>query len=345
MDRSCWMLVLAGLWTAGCSAGVLAAPPAAFDVYLDERAPLTAAQEWSAKLAQVGLQVQIRGKRPGDAIEVQQAGNDARYRVTGAINSSGELVLPGARFRLGDAAQIKAWFNDLGRLGPPGQRPARLAFGMLPEKVERLRADLSQPVGFATAGMSAATVVGQIRTKVRVPIEVGNEALAAIQQEKVAEELDVMACGTALACVLRPAGLCLVPREGSVPGKPLQVYCEVVASRPGLEIWPVGWPPDKPDRDLLPGLYEFRNVNLENVPITRVLKAIGGQLKLPVLWDHNAMARHGVEPEKALVTLPKSRTTYSLTLRKALFQARLKHEIRVDEAETPFFWITTVKPL
>ena len=46
-----------------------------------------------------------------------------------------------------------------------------------------------------------------------------------------------------------------------------------------------------------------------------------------------------------MVTLPRSRTTYSLALKKLLFQAGLKFEVRVDEAGTPFLWISTIKPL
>ena len=54
-----------------------------------------------------------------------------------------------------------------------------------------------------------------------------------------------------------------------------------------------------------------------------------------MLIDHNALARHGIDPAKAMVTLPRSRTTYSLALRKLLFQAGLKFELRCDEAGIP----------
>ena len=36
--------------------------------------------------------------------------------------------------------------------------------------------------------------------------------------------------------------------------------------------------------------------------------------------------------------------TYSQVLGKVLMQARLKYELRVDEADKPFVWITSVKP-
>ena len=61
--------------------------------------------------------------------------------------------------------------------------------------------------------------------------------------------------------------------------------------------------------------------------------------------DYNAMARHGVDPAKAIVSMPAGRTTYSLALRKLLFKAGLKFEVRVDEAGKPFLWVSTVKPV
>ena len=92
-------------------------------------------------------------------------------------------------------------------------------------------------------------------------------------------------------------------------------------------------------------MFEFHNVNVQNVTATKALEAIAARLKVPVLMDYNAMARHGVDPAKTPVSLPSARTTYSLAMRKLLFQARLKFEVRVDEAGKPFLWITTVKPV
>jgi hypothetical protein len=42
--------------------------------------------------------------------------------------------------------------------------------------------------------------------------------------------------------------------------------------------------------------------------------------------------------------MPQTRTTYSLALRKLLFQAGMKFEVRCDDADSPFLWVTAVKP-
>jgi len=150
-----------------------------------------------------------------------------------------------------------------------------------------------------------------------------------------------VAAGTALAFLLRPAGLSLVPAETGAG-----VALDAVRARPGMEIWPIGRDPEQPTRDVLPALYEFRDVNVQNVAAERVYQAIAGQLKVPVLVDLSALARHGIDPAEAKVSLPRSsRTTYSLVLKKALFQAGLKAEVRLDEADRPLLWVTSLKPL
>lgn len=320
-----------------------AAPRVELEVFLDDRAPLTAPQEWLTRLGRAGItNLQIRGKQAGDAVGIERAGTAVSpvYRVVGALSSNNELVLPGARFRLSEAARVADWLQDLARLGPQSERPAKVLFGMSAQRLKQARVELSRPLGFSTAGMTPAAVVEQIRAKIKSPLQVKGRP-GALEAEKVSEDLSDLSCGTALAAALRPAGFCLVPRETDDGN----LEYDIVRSQPDLEVWPVGWPLDKEERELVPAMYEFLNANVQGVAITEVLKAVGGRLKMPVLMDHNALARHGVEPEKALIKLPQSRTTYSILLRKALFQARLKHEVRMDEAGTPFLWITTIKAL
>lgn len=339
------VVALAAVLSLGAGvAFALAVPTVYLEIFIDDRTPLTAPQEWIARLGQVGVSgVQIRSKQPDDKVAVERVGTPSQpvYRVTGSLNSSGELVLPGARFRAPEAARVAEWVKQLARLGPPSERPARLPFGLLPNKLEQVRADLRRPVGFLTAGMTRAAVVQRIASQLEIALEAPKAAMQALESDKTEEELCGLSSGTALACVLRPAGLCLVPKESEVGN----LRYEVVSAAPNLEIWPVGWPPEKLERDVVPEMYEFRNVNVQDVPVCKVVEAVCARLKVPALWDHNALARHGVEPDKAIVSVPKSRTTYGILLRKALFQARLKYEVRVDEAGKAFLWVTTLKPL
>ncbi|HQY98323.1 MAG TPA: hypothetical protein PLU83_15125, partial [Phycicoccus sp.] len=95
-------------------------------------------------------------------------------------------------------------------------------------------------------------------------------------------------------------------------------------------------------QDLVPDMYVLRNVEIDDVTLAEVSDAIGTRLKLPILFDHNAMARQGIEPAKFNVKMPPAQMMYSSTLRRALSQARLRYQMRVDEAGKPLLWVTTV---
>ena len=300
-------------------------------------------QQWLRALSQAGVKnVRIRSARATDKVGIEVRGSEDRplYVVTGVIKSSDELIAPGGRYRRRDAAKLASWLNDLARLGPAQQGEQQPAFGLSPRQFEQLHGDLARLVTFSTQQTPRGQVVEKIGRQLLLPLRIDPEAVRALNADKVGEELAGISCGTALACVLRPMGYCLVPRrQGDGPA------CVVAKARPGLEIWPVGWESDKPRREALPALFEFHNVAVGGVSAAAALEAVGKRLKVPVLMDHNAMARHGIDPAKAIVSHPRSRTTYSSALRKILFQAGLKFEVRVDEAGNPFLWISTVKPV
>jgi hypothetical protein len=203
-----------------------------------------------------------------------------------------------------------------------------------------VRADLAQTVGTSTAGKDRAEVVQHIAARLKAPLRIDAESQQTLRASKLAQELSGLSCGTALAYTVRCEGLAMAP---AISGGSLSYL--IVPAKPGQDVWPVGWKPDKPAKDVLPILYEFLNVNIQGVPAAKAIEAIGGRIKVPLLIDDNALARYGIDPDKVTVKLPQGRSTYSLTLQKLLFQARLKFEVRVDEAQSPLVWITSVKPL
>ena len=132
----------------------------------------------------------------------------------------------------------------------------------------------------------------------------------------------------------------MVPRAA---GKNLEYA--VAKAKLDQEVWPIGWTPEKPLAEVLPALFELLPVDIRNVAAATALGTIGTRLKVPVLMDHNAMARHGIDPAKAMVAMQPGRMTCNRALNKLLFKAGLKFEVRIDEAGKPFLWITTVKPV
>ena len=65
----------------------------------------------------------------------------------------------------------------------------------------------------------------------------------------------------------------------------------VLRAAENQEIWPVGWPLKKPRRNVLPGMFELVNVELEDIPLSQLLEVLGERLKVPMLIDQ--AARHG----------------------------------------------------
>ena len=319
-----------------------AAGTARLELVGDTRSVGMTFQDWGQALDKAGIRsVRINGVN-GDAkpvMEKQGTAERPSYIVTGVILSRDELAVPGRRFRRGEMAKLKAWLDDLAANGPVEQREARGAFGMTVKQFEAAHTDLAKKVDFATAGMPRGQVVERIGRGLQLPLRLDAATAAKLNQENVAEELGGLSAGTALAYVLRPVGHCLAPRATAAA-----IEFDVAPAKPGLEVWPIGWPP-KDVNKVLPAIQEFLNVNIQNVSAADALNAVVSRLKVPALMDHNALARHGLDPAKSIVSVPQGRTTYSLALRRALSQAGLKFEVRIDEADTPFLWVTSLKPM
>jgi hypothetical protein len=105
----------------------------------------------------------------------------------------------------------------------------------------------------------------------------------------------------------------------------------------------VGWPPKGNPRETLPELFKTLNVEIDQTPVGEVVTTVAGRLKSPVLLDHNSLAAAQIDPATAKVGLPQTKTYYDRVLDQLLFQARLKYDLRVDEAGKPFLWITTLR--
>ena len=106
--------------------------------------------------------------------------------------------------------------------------------------------------------------------------------------------------------------------------------------------WPVGTRAQSGAQELAPGLLEFINVEIVDQPLDDTLNVIQQRLKIPFLYDHNALARHEVDLH-ASVSLPRTRTFYKKILDQLLFQKLLRCELRTDDAGKPFVWITSAK--
>lgn len=300
----------------------------------------TDAAAWSALLTRAGFSsVRFRVGQDAPALVPTGTGAARRYRVVGLLSDQKQLILPHGRFRLEDAGAIQRWLQTLRDDGEEGLATKPAGFGLLPRQLVEVQQALAAPVRIGTKGQPPRDVARQIASDVPLPF-VSDPSVPPVLAagEPVADELQGLAAGTALAALLRPLGLVLVPEKEA--GK---VRLRIVLAGQAREFWPVGWPPKEPPGQTLPELFKFLNVQIDRAPAAEVVEAIRQRVQVPVLYDHLALERHKVD-RTVPVSVPKSHTFYAKALSQALAAAKLKYELRIDEAGKPFLWITTLRP-
>jgi hypothetical protein len=337
------IVVVCLLMSAGVPAGAADAPPnVSFELLTRQGAPITAAQQWYQTLTELGIDgLQIRSAHPGDEISIRQAGSDdaLRYQVVGILSPDNVLYVPGGKFKASEVAKLRAWLASLKEGGVEGVTEPRSAFGLTARQLADVNDDLKQPLGISTKGQRADRAAEPLADRLKYPLELDASARRLLAEVTLADELTSVSRGTALAAMLRPAGLAFEPRHSDGA-----LRYRVRKALAGREAWPVGWKPTQRPAKILPELFEFLNVEIKDISVAEALSAIEGRLKVPLLFDYNALAAAEIDPAAVTAEVPEKRMTYSQVLQKVLAAARLKYEVRTDEADRPLIWITTIKP-
>jgi hypothetical protein len=298
-------------------------------------------QQWAEILADVGAdRVKITSSddaRP--AVDESEYSGQTIIRVTGVLSRDGKLTLPGASFGQQDAGRIREWIAKLRADGAKVALSEKMAFGLTAEQLVALNETLAQAIDFETKGQTIGDVVSRIQREIGLPLQLDESVRAKLSgSEVVAEELKGLAAGTVLAATIRPLGLVVVPTR-PVGGA---VELAIVDSRSADEHWPIGWPLEVTPAKAAPILFERFNFDLTQAPLSDALAAIEKKTQVPFLYDHNSFARAGVELAKVRVDFHRKRQTYFRVVDDLLSQSRprLKLELRVDEAQRPFLWIS-----
>ena len=337
-------LSLLSVFLSAATATAVAATPAVQMVILAEpsQSTIVTVRKWADVLRSVGINdVQSHGRGATDkpAIEALGTPQAPSYRVVGELNGT-RLIIPGHQFSLADRGDVAKWIKELGENGVAGVTEKKGAFGLLGKQLAEVRDDLAQPINFSTKGMPAPQVVDKIRQQLKLKLDVDAAADKALaDDDPVRDELNGLACGTVLAAVARPAGDILQPQKPE--GGALQHA--IVKAAASVESWPIGWPPEQSEARVLPQLLDNLTVEIRDVPAATAIAALQAKFKVPFLFDHNSMAKQRIDPAKKNVTLPPKKMLYASALRQVLFQAGLKYSVRVDEANSPLVWITTLK--
>jgi hypothetical protein len=304
---------------------------------------LEAPSQWLRALQQLPLEsLRIRTARGGDSprLEPRGRGTASSYHVLGVIRSNNQLDLPGGKFQLEDIPGLRRWLRNVAAGSLPTQddrssNAFHLSDKALGELVDRLAVRVQQ----STKDQPPSRVVQQIGRDVTVPLKMDRAVDDRLRSgNRVTDELSGLSSGTALAAVLRPLGLGLVPKDEAGT-----IRLEVTSARSSQPIWPVGWTPKKPPRETLPKLFEFLEVEIAKTPLDQALAALQPRLQVPFLIDHQALASRQIDLHQIKVNFPAKRSFYQRVLDRSLYQAGLEAALRVDEAEQPFLWISTIQ--
>jgi len=317
--------------------------PIDIEVAAESGSPFGAMQEWGKLLNGMDLaRVRLRGANGGDEPSVNSTGEgeNQRFKLVGILNRRDELELPGGKFGVGDRAKLKAYFESLPERAA-NQGVERGIFNLTKQQFEEVYNDLSAPVTASTKGMTPEAIVASLKEGLTTPLEIDAAARAALRAAKPLQgELQGMSTGSALAIALRPAELTMLPEQKL--GQPLQL--RVVKAGQGVRGWPAGWKPARTARELVPAMYRFTNIEIEGFTLDEALAALGPHMEAPLLFDERVLAVRAIDPAKIDVSFPRGKTYIRRAVDRVLSQGRLAGELRVDEAERPFYWITQFGP-
>lgn len=263
-------------------------------------------------------------------------------KVYAVLTRSGELLLPIGegvdRYRLSDRAKLKQYFERLETGGAASVNASRGKYDLTKAEFTDLFTRLKKPMPPIEADATLRDVIEVASRVARIDIKTSSSAVAVIAgQAEGVESVERLSVGTALAALLKQQGLALVGE----PGPRLRV----VALHDAKEPWPVGYDPEGSPTQTAPAIMEFLTVEVEGYTLAEALDAIGPNVTwkdrpLPIVWDRFAMRAAAIDPATIDVRFPRKRTFYKKLLDQLATQARLKLDLRVDEAGTPFLWLT-----
>lgn len=312
------------------------------EVITEKGIAITALQTWSKLLDDKGAdRVRLRSGRDGESVKVEELelGSSKTYQVTAILSKNETLHMPdGKKFTKRTIGQLPAWFNRLKVGGEEELTRAPGKDGMTGAEREGTLAKLTKQVDFDTKGQPLDVVIGDIGRHVGLEFRASNATIAYVQSRTAKDELKGISAGTALAILLRPYGLIVVPKR-EVGGA---IHLHVVSMNPKEDAWPIGQTPKENASKVCPVLFQFIEVEINRTPLEKALGAITPRLKTAIFFDHYKIDQDNINMNVD-VRFPKDRTFYKKILDHLLYQAMLSIELKVDEAGTPFLWVTSAK--
>jgi hypothetical protein len=330
-----------------CLSLLITAAPGRVELVLnyDRGAPISAGQNWARELAEAKVYkvrvVQNRQKDFKPRFEQRGTASRPTWIVHALIDSRGDIRLPSARFRQGDARSLAAWINDIARKGPPESRePTDAPFGLTVTDFTQVFADLERPAPTFETGIDRGTAIHTVIDRLAIPIVIDRAILDSLGADKIEERIPELSLGTTLAYLLRPVGLGFVPvRVDDGKGDDRLEYQVKNISEKNGPLWPIGHKSKQRRPLLAPALYKSYQVNIQDVPAIRVFRAVADRTKLPLLIDRADLAREKIDLDKINVRFPPGRMSYNQLLQKTTTATHTSFRLLVDEAGHPFLYL------
>ena len=308
------------------------------NVVFSDRGMVGEQQRWMEMLSGVGADRVTSETSMVEEPTVTETGDDDPLMTVTGIVKGPKLLLPGGKFSIRQSGAISSHLNQLKTDGAKFTLSEKMAFGLPPEELVGLHDQLSRPVATGVKDRPGPEVIQELLTSTGMPSLIDPSAAELMQfPDPVLDEVQGLSVGTALAAVARPMGMVIEPKREN--GRATLVARD---SRGGTESWPIGWPLREPPVAVAPELFTKIDLAVEEISLQQVITAFGGRLSMPILLDHNSLARAGVDLAEVKVTYRKNKTSYAVAMSSMLAQSRpkLKYELRVDEAGKVFIWIS-----
>lgn len=308
----------------------------------DEGAGLLA-QRWGAIFEKLDVTLTIRRARPDDKLGVteKKSGTSVRQvNVLGKLDRSGKLILADRTYSDKDVSKITDWLNDLREFGALGSPNGQPAWGLTKQQFGVIHAALSKPLKREVQEELLTKALGLFELPPEHPLKFSAQAEKFVRdQDKpliATQSLAGISQGTALAALLNEHGLGYRPRR--LPGGEIELGIYLLSDT--TDVWPVGWPLEKPGPQTAPKLYAYTMVDLEEIELDAVLESAASVTGIPIVLDKHGLAAKEIDLSQVKVSHPMKRTTWSLALQTLTFKAKTKFEVLIDEAGKPFLWVT-----
>jgi len=306
------------------------------------------AQQWESVFEHAGVIARIHSEFSGDkiAIREKQYGKLREVTLVGKLEKDGSLTFSGHKFSRSQSAAFEEWLREIKAYGAQGSPSGKALWGLSREQFDAMQHALAAPVEDEVAGLPFEDAMSSLHLPAQYPFRLSiaaqqTLALPGVKKQPGRVKVSGIAHGSALALVLSQYGL------GFRPNRTPSGKLELVGLRveDGQALWPIGWeiPEGTYPANVAPKLFQQTNVDLKDQKLGDVLNAIGDRTGIPVRIDYSAIAGRNLDVGSILVSASGEHMTWSRLLSTITSPSLLVANVRTDEANKPFVWITSVK--